>query len=135
MSNESACEANKTVVRRVFEEIIDGGRLDLAAELLRPDYIQHNPSVGQGIDGFVAYLEQLERTKTRLRVRSTISILHMLAENDFVFVHTKTRMQGIVTLHFDAMDLFRVQDGFLAEHWDVIQGRSVLASLALLTAG
>ena len=135
MSNDSTGEANKALVRRVFEEIIDGGRLELATALLRSDYIQHNPSAGQGIEGFVTYFTQLERTKKRLRVRSTLSILHMLAEHDFVFIHTRTRMEGLVTLDFETMDLFRVQDGLLAEHWDVIQGRSVLASLALLTAG
>jgi predicted SnoaL-like aldol condensation-catalyzing enzyme len=129
------CEANKAVVRRVFEEIIDGGRLDLAPTLLRPDYIQHNPSVGQGIDGFVAYFTNLEQTKKRLRVDSELSILHMLAEDDLVFIHTKTTMKGLVTLEFETMDLFRLCDGLLAEHWDVIQGRSVLASLALLMAG
>ena len=59
----------------------------------------------------------------------------MLAEHDFVFIHTRTLMEGLVTLDFETMDLFRVQDGLLAEHWDVIQGRSILASLALLTVG
>ncbi len=73
--------ANKAVVRRLFEEVIDGGRLDLAPSLLRADYIQHNPSVGQGVAGFVAYFEQLERTKSRLRVQSTLEIRHMLTEH------------------------------------------------------
>ena len=134
-STQVSCEANKAVVRRVFEEIIDGGRLDLAPTLLRPDYVQHNPSVGQGLDGFVAYFTNLEQTKKRLRVGSELFILHMLAEDDLVFIHTKTTMKGLVTLDFETMDLFRLCDGLLAEHWDVIKGRSVLASLALLMAG
>jgi len=126
---------NKALVRRVFEEIIDGGRLELARELLRPDYIQHNPSVGQGVEGFIAYFTQLERTKKRLRVTSKLEILHEMAEGDFVFVHTSTTMKGPVALQFEAMDLFRVHEGLLAEHWDVIQGRGVMSALALLLSG
>ena len=53
LSDDSTREANKALVRRVFEEITNGDRLELAAELLRSDYIQHNPSAGQGIAGFV----------------------------------------------------------------------------------
>ena len=54
-----------------------------------------------------------------------------MAEDDLVFIHSHTRMAAVVTLDFEAMDLFRVQDGLLAEHRDVIQGRGVLAALAL----
>ncbi len=135
MTDQDNLSANKALVRRLFEEVIDGGCLDLAPSLLRADYIQHNPSIGQGVEGVVAYFEQLERTKSRLRIQSTLEIRHMMAEDDLVFVHSNTRMAGVVTLDFEAMDLFRVQDGMLAEHWDVIQGRGVLAELALLTAG
>jgi predicted SnoaL-like aldol condensation-catalyzing enzyme len=135
MSDDPIGEANKALVRRVFEDIIDGGRLELAAELLRPDYIQHNPSVGQGVEGFVAYFTRLDRAKKRFGIRSSLSILHMLAENDSVFIHSTTRMEGIVTLEFETMDLFRVQEGRLAEHWDVIQGRGLFAALALLSVG
>ncbi len=54
MNSINDLEANKTLVRRLFEDVIDGGDLNLANQLLRPDYIQHNPSAGQGIEGFKA---------------------------------------------------------------------------------
>jgi predicted SnoaL-like aldol condensation-catalyzing enzyme len=128
-------DANKALVRRLFEEVIDGGNSDLAEELLKPDYIQHNPSAGQGIEGFKAYFADLERTKRRLRAVSTLTILHLLAEGDRVYIHTETCMEGMVRLRFEAMDLFRVEDGKLAEHWDVIQGRGILSAMVLLAAG
>jgi len=128
-------EANKRLVQRLFDEVIAKRRFDLAHELLRPDYIQHNPSAGQGIDGFVAYFRKLERTQRRLRATSTTQILSLLAEGDRVFAHTETRIDGPARLHFVAMDLFRIEDGQLAEHWDAIQGRGLLSALALLLAG
>ena len=128
-------ETHRALVRRLFEEVIDGGDLALADELLRPDYIQHNPSAGQGIEGFKAYFTDLERTRKRLRVTSSLTIHHVLAESDLVFIHSETRMEGMLNLKFLAMDLFRVEDGRIAEHWDVIQGRGLLSSLVLLMAG
>ncbi len=128
-------DANKTLVRCLFEDVIDGGDLTLADRLLRPDYIQHNPSAGQGIEGFKTYFTDLERTKKRLRVSSTLTIQHMLAEADHVFIYAETRMEGAVNLTFEAMDLFRIREGQIAEHWDVIQGRGLLSSLVLLVSG
>ncbi len=64
-----------------------------------------------------------------------MTIQHMLAESDHVFVYSKTRMEGTLNLTFQAMDLFRIHDGKIAEHWDVIQGRGLFSSLVLLTAG
>ncbi len=132
---ESPLESNKRLVRRLFEEVIGKRRFDLAHELLRPDYIQHNPSAGQGIEGFLAYFRGLERTQRRLRATSTTKIVLLLAEGDHVLAHTEARIDGWVSLRFTAMDLFRVEDGRLAEHWDAIQGRGMLSSLALMLAG
>jgi predicted SnoaL-like aldol condensation-catalyzing enzyme len=135
MNSMNDLETNKTLVRSLFEDVIDGGDLSLADQLLRPDYIEHNPSVGQGIEGFKAYFTGLERTKKRLRVTSTMTIQHMLAESDHVCVYIETRMKGTLNLTFQAMELFRICDGKIAEHWDVIQGRGLLSSLVLLATG
>jgi predicted SnoaL-like aldol condensation-catalyzing enzyme len=135
MSSINDLETNKALVRSLIEDVIDGGDLDLADQLLRPDYIEHNPSVDQGIEGFKAYFTGLERTRRRLRVTSTTTIQHMLAESDHVCVYIETRFEGTLKLTFQAMDLFRIRDGKIAEHWDVIQGRGLLSSLVLLAAG
>lgn len=128
-------ERNKELVRRLFVEVIDGGDLDLADDLLKPGYVQHNPSAEQDVAGFKAYMRSLERTKRLLRADSELDIHHVLAEGDRVLIHTETRFSGVVRLRFETMDLFRVEGGRLAEHWDVIQGRSVLSVLAGLVAG
>jgi predicted SnoaL-like aldol condensation-catalyzing enzyme len=135
MHENSDLEANKQLVLRLFKDVIDGGDLDLADDLLRPDYIQHNPSVGQGVEGFKKYFTDLERTRKTLRVRSSLTILQVVAEDDRVFIYGETRMEGAVNLRFEAMDLFRIEAGRIAEHWDVIQGRGLLSSLALIVAG
>lgn len=132
---ERNLERNKELVRRLFVEVIDGGDLDLADQLLQPGYVQHNPSAGQDIAGFKAYMRSLERTKRLLRADSEFEIHHVLAEGDRVLIHTETRFSGLVRLRFETMDLFRLEGGRIAEHWDVIQGRSLLSVLAGLVAG
>ncbi len=135
MNSLSDLEANKSLVRRLFEDVIDGGDLNLADQLLRPDYIQHNPSAGQGIEGFKKYFTDLESTKKRMRVSSSFTIQHLMAEADHVVIYGETRMEGRLNLKFEAMDLFRIEEGKIAEHWDVIQGRGLLSSFVLLMTG
>ncbi len=62
-----------------------------------------------------------------------MTILHMLSEADHVFIHGEKRMAGTRNFTLQAMDPFRISEGKIAEHWDVIRGRGLLSSLALLT--
>jgi predicted SnoaL-like aldol condensation-catalyzing enzyme len=80
-------------------------------------YIQHNPTVPTGpADGFVASMSALF---DRYPKWSTV-IKRVIAEGDLVAVHHHVRQHPDDT-GFAVVDIFRVDDGKLIEHWDVIQ--------------
>lgn len=109
---------------------------DAAAELLAPDYIQHNVAVPTGaapILGFIPALQESGITVTTHRVISegNLVVLHNTYENAQAF--------GAETLV--AFDVFRVEDGKIAEHWDNLQvpggpnpsGRSMVDGITEIT--
>lgn len=81
-----------------------------------PWYIQHNPLANDGIDGFKQYLDYLKSTYPQ----SHSEIKRVMAEGDYVILHVHsikepgTRGQAIV-------DIFRLENNKIVEHWDVIQ--------------
>lgn len=109
-------DENKKVVleflRQVFEERNPGE----ASKYLDPSYTQHNPTAGDGIDGFLAMITPLLDVAPDV----TSSVKRVVIEDDLVVVHHHLKMfesdngQAV-------MDIFRVHDSRIAEHWDVVQ--------------
>lgn len=80
-------------------------------------YIQHNPTLPDGRDAALAVLpEVMAKTGMRAQIRRVI------AEGDLVVVHSRAAVPGKPEVPALAvMDIFRVKDGLIVEHWDVIQ--------------
>jgi predicted SnoaL-like aldol condensation-catalyzing enzyme len=91
------------------------GDLDAFLDLLHEDFLSHNPGVrGVGRRAFGEYLRGSEWLHT-----SKITVKRVLSDADHVAVHTHIQTEegaGLATV-----DLFRVRDGRIAEHWDVVQ--------------
>jgi predicted SnoaL-like aldol condensation-catalyzing enzyme len=111
MTNDQL-EANKALVSRFFREIPygDGSNLDLIDELVTADYKQHNPEAGQGPEGLKKFFTEV------LPLPLTGDFAGMgqetlVAEGDMV-VRQELRHNGML------VDIFRIRDGRLAEHWD-----------------
>ena len=107
---------NKEVIASFYEEFFNQHIIESAEKYVREDYIQHNPGVGQGrqalMDAFAdKFIEHPE---------FCLNIKFMIEENDMVAVYLKNvDPQGNTRCR--VVDIYRLIDGKLAEHWDVLQ--------------
>ena len=132
-------ETNKVLARRVFEEVLNGHDLDLLDELAAADYLEHDPLPGQGtgIDGL------RDRYQTILHAfDSRFSVEDLIAEDDKVVLRwTQIGTHVGPILGFPAtgrsyrtggIEIWRVEDGKLAEHWDVVDVFGQFLQLGLI---
>jgi predicted SnoaL-like aldol condensation-catalyzing enzyme len=109
-------EMNKTIVARFMGDVVVNGRMEKLDDYFDGDrFIQHNPTICDGVTGVGREIEAMAKagfTRTYDRVHK------VLGEGDFVL----TASEGIFFgKHVAFYDLFRVQRGKIAEHWDVIE--------------
>lgn len=79
-------------------------------------YIQHNPQVADGTQGFIAYFEKMQRDYPD----KSIEFVRAIAEGDLVALHTHQIWPG--NDQYITMDFFRFDEkGKICEHWDAIQ--------------
>lgn len=89
---------------------------DAAGELLAPDYIQHNPAVPTGAAPIIGFIPALKDSGIKATTHRVI------AEDDLVVLHqTYENAQAFGAETLVAFDVFRVEDGKVAEHWDNLQ--------------
>ncbi len=80
------------------------------------EYIQHNPHVENGIEGFIEYFERMQKEYPD----KSIKFLRIIAENDLVALHTHQVWPG--NDEYVTMDFFRFdKNEKIIEHWDAIQ--------------
>ncbi len=129
-------QSNKKLVRDFLEAVFVNHDLTKVGRFLRDDYIQHNADVAQGMPGFVEFFKVTFKAMPDFRYE----IKRLLAEGDNVWAWstTKATHTGGVWLDeqpsgrelcFDVIDLFRVRDGKIAEHWDVADTLSLFSQL------
>ena len=109
-------EANKKIVVDFYEKALNQKDFEAAAQHFGPRYIQHNPAVPDGPDG----LKRLVALLKEKFPNSKSEIKRVIAEGDLVMLHVHSvREPG---QHGRAIvDIFRVENGKIVEHWDVVQ--------------
>lgn len=109
-------EANRKLVVSFYDRVFNDHDLSVAEEVVAEDYIQHNPFVPDGrapfVDYFKGYFAENPDAKARI-VRSA-------ADGDLIWLHIEST-NGDKSPPVAIVDIFRVEDGKIAEHWDVIQ--------------
>ncbi|MBX9807753.1 MAG: nuclear transport factor 2 family protein [Flavobacteriaceae bacterium] len=109
-------EANKTLVRAFVEDILVNGKMEKLAGYYDGDnYIQHNPMIPDQVSGLGAVLGELAKQGVFLKYDKIHSVL---GQGNFVLVVSEGHFGKD---HNAFYDLFRVENGKIAEHWDVIE--------------
>ena len=113
--------ANKKLVWDFWREVLEAGHMDQAERLMAEGYIQHNPNVPTGRAAFVAFFTQHVKPRP-VQPRIAAPLVSIVAEGDLVilsFVHPtadpKDATKKSTTTWFD---MFRIENGKIAEHWD-----------------
>ena len=101
-----------------FYKMAYEGKPRKAVELyVGDDYIQHNPSVGNGKEPFIQYFEKAGENYPD----KTIEFVRAVAEDDLVALHTH-QVWPSINKEYITMDFFRFdENGKIIEHWDSIQ--------------
>lgn len=109
-------EANRAVVKGFIDTILIGGEFARMGEFFEGDtYLQHNPMVGDGVSSLGAFVHSLAEKGITMRYGK----LHrMVAEGNLVLTQSEGTFGGKPYAFYD---LFRVENGKIAEHWDVMQ--------------
>ena len=89
---------------------------EAARELVTPDYMQHNPAIPTGAEGLLGAIPLVEQAGM------TVTTHRIIAEGDMVVLHnTYENADAFGAPTLVAFDVFRVEDGRVAEHWDNLQ--------------
>ena len=132
-------DRNKIIVQKLITSVFINHDLSVLDDIMRDDYIQHNDIAAQGKAGFIALFEQTFKAMPDFKYQ----INRLVAEDDYVVAYCTT--SGTHSggdwlnipprgskLHFDVVDIFRVQDGKIAEHWDVADRLTLFSQLGVV---
>ena len=132
---------NKDIVHRFYDEVLNKGQVDLVDELAVSDYVEHDPLPGQGT-GISGLKERISAIVTGLE--PTFTVEDVVAEGDRVVVrwsnsgtHVETFLGIPATgrsFSIPGIDIYRLEDGRLAEHWHVIDQLGQMVQLGLIPA-
>ncbi|MBX2802529.1 MAG: nuclear transport factor 2 family protein [Myxococcales bacterium] len=115
ISDTDETDANKALVREFYQTILVDGQMDRVGEFFDGDaYIQHNPQIADGLSGLGAALKAMAEQGVVMKMDT---IHNVLGAGNFVLVMAEGSFGGKPFAYYD---LFRVQDGKIAEHWDVM---------------
>ena len=113
MTDEGKTAANKQLVEKFYQQCVVRADFTDWEKLVRKDYIQHSPLAEDGVEGLMRFAKQFLSEHPQI----TMTFKKIIAEGDLVVTH------GHAVRHpgdhgISVIDIFRVQDGLVAEHWE-----------------
>ena len=117
-ANEKATARNKALVRDFYTTVLIGRNVDAAPRFVRSDYIQHSGNMPAGLKAFMDLFRARFAQPPPADYKR--ELLNVIGENDMVVVYVRQTWTSSDGQHHQALgfDMFRVQDGMIAEHWD-----------------
>lgn len=107
---------NRVLIEAFLEDVMQGKHPEKTPEYFAGDaYIQHNTGIADGLSGLGAALESLAANGIQMIYDRTHQVL---AQGNFVLGVSEGTFGGKPTSYYD---LWRVEDGKIAEHWDVME--------------
>ena len=115
-------EKNKTLARRFYDEILNSRKMDVAGEILSPEYIDHS-AAAPGLENFKAYLAKITSVFPDIKV----TIEDLLADDDKVAVRLTVRGTQLGSFRgfpptskqatWTGMDIIHISAGRIIERW------------------
>jgi predicted SnoaL-like aldol condensation-catalyzing enzyme len=109
-------EQKKATVLAFYEAALNQRDADAAIQYVGSHYRQHNPLVADEYPGLRKYLAWIQENFPQ----SHSKILRIFADGDYVLLHVH-RVRASGTRGDAIVDIFRLEDGKIVEHWDIIQ--------------
>jgi len=109
-------EKNKENAIAFYKTAYDGNPKEAVELYVGNEYIQHNPDVADGLNGFIEYFNKMQEEYAD----KSIQFVRCIAEGDLVALHTHQVWPD--NDQYVTMDFFRFdENGKICEHWDSIQ--------------
>ena len=129
---------NKALVQGMMEEVFNRHDLSAPERVMAEGYIQHNPAVPQGRNGFRAYMQATFASVPDWHYQ----LRKISADGDLVWTYgtyggTQQGDWGRIpatgrSFAMEAADIWRIEDGRIVEHWDVLDINGMMRQLGVL---
>jgi predicted SnoaL-like aldol condensation-catalyzing enzyme len=107
---------NRALIISLYYNFYNNHDVNYVNQVMLESYIQHDPNLATGRTAFVTYFQSVFSQYPQFRSE----IVRIAAEGDLVFVHGHQTTSSS-DLGVDAVDIYRIQDGQIAEHWDATE--------------
>jgi steroid delta-isomerase-like uncharacterized protein len=135
-----ASDANKELLRRFYDEVVNQGNLDLIDELLTEDFVEHEefPGLEQNREGVKQFFAMLRTAFPDL----SMTVEHVVAEGDLAVANVRVRgthqgeFMGVPAtgkqIDVREIDLIRFRDEVATEHWGAFDAMGMMVQLGAM---
>jgi predicted SnoaL-like aldol condensation-catalyzing enzyme len=123
----AAEERNRAFVLEAFDTLVNRRDYVVAQRFWSPDYVQHSAHIPPGLEGLFNLVEASpsdRRYENALTVADGDYVMLHSRDGDYVMLHSRLSTTGPEPNRI-TVDIVRLQDGLMAEHWDVVQDEAI----------